>query len=247
MNNISDILKQTDYILERGFNKLNDTINSTMVSILKDGTKGKNITEVMLYNPTSGIYSYKFQPIYTATTQWTNQIVKDITNMLDNELRNLSNYLGIPIPRLNFIKEVQNNINNFSLQVPANVRQNFLNYVSRTVIEPTTEEMLFNISNMINKTMRQTELLMKESLAVNNRSFINKQYLKFETPDTLYQYTGAFDKRISKICAKLHSRIMTRKDWELIKPDIFTNGGHDNCRHSLDVVDMGDKTLKTPK
>lgn len=243
---VNNMLIGMDAIVNDGIVTLNKTINKTLVSILKSGTDG-NITEAMTLNPTSGIYSYKFQPIYTAVTDWNKQIVRDITKMLNSELDSLASYLNIEIPRINFIKEIQNNILNFSNQIPNNVRQEFLNYVSMTIIEPTTVEMLSDISNLIGKSLKQTDIIMRESLTVINRDFINKQYKKYETKETLYQFIGANDSKMSKDCAYHINMVKTRNQWESIKGDIFINGFHFQCRHSLVQVDIDDESLDKPK
>ena len=229
---MSDFLKKIDVILSSSFKNLEKITYDSLLNAIKKITNNK-ITKITKVSPLSPIYNLSTNKIEKAINLITKEMAKDITKLLDIELYQLSEFLGVEVPRLKFLQEVQQNMFNFTSQISQNVRNEFVNYLSVSYIQPSEKQLLEDLATLIQKSVSKTKRLVSEATAQMTREHINKTYQRSLKKEQLFEYVGADDKRTTAICKKHLGLRLTRKQWENIDSGIFIIGLHWGCRHAL--------------
>lgn len=237
---MSDFLIRLDSLFDKEFKKLEKSLKVTLLNSIKKKTNNK-IVEITKHNPTSPLFNLKFQELTTTTNTIVKNLVKNVTVMTETEIARVSQLLGVEIPRIEFMKNIQNNIYNFTNQIPAKVRGGFFDYVSISLVEPTTAAMEQSLANMIGKTVKQTNRLVSESITQMNREYTSNIYKKVLPERQLYEYVGPLDGSTSTICRTEIGNRRTMDEWLSAYPGIAIEGLHFGCRHWLVPVYKGEE------
>jgi len=167
-------------------------------------------------------------------------IKKDLKKYTSRELETLSSTLGVKLNKLNFIKLMDSTVDLGLTNLSNDIKRDLFNYTRLNYITDLDDKFLLDFSKKINKTLNETSSLLKETSIRTIRHTRKVVYEKYAEEGQLFMYVGASDSRNSDFCARYVGQIKNKQEWEAIKPDIFTAGGHYGCRHALVPVDSKD-------
>lgn len=175
-----------------------------------------------------------------------NSINRKTISIMEAQLSYIANKTGINIGRIAYIadyKQINNiYIDNLDQQAIDAINQNMGLYLYEDSKTAYT-----NVAQALNKSIAKTRILMSETLATTTRHITEKTYKKIEKDlanvkdkdgkpvKVKYEYVGPLDGKTSPCCKAKVGKIKTMKEWQAIKSDLFTNGCHFFCRHSLDI------------
>lgn len=219
-----DFLESIDKVISNTFS----LVKTPFFDSLKKALDNKNITPTNLDTKLTWIDKY--------THALENKLVKNLITLTDRQIEIYSKQLGIEIPRLEFLRDLKNNVYNLTSTLAPKIKNEIIDYLSYQMVRPSSKIDLIKLSENIEKSINQTQNLIKETNSVLNRDFINKQHLKLEKNFKVkYYYEGPNDSKMSDFCKLYYGKSFTRAEWEAIKSDIFTHGGHFGCRHYFRV------------
>ena len=171
-----------------------------------------------------------------------NTIDKKIIRTMEAHFRAIEAKTGISVGRVAFYADYktinQVFINNLDQQTIDAINQN----MAATLFD--TKQVNFNtVAASIGKSVNKTIGLFEEAINTTTRHITNNTYKKIEKSlekeaKVYYKYIGPFDAKISAICNSFYNKVLTRKEWEKLKHDIFVKGGHFKCRHSLEIAKL---------
>lgn len=174
---------------------------------------------------------------------------KKILNIIDDTLMAITDSTGVEIGNVVFYRDIKtlNNvyIGDLDNTIKTSVKQNIGSYM----FEDDMKKVIKSISGVIGKSIARTNQLMREALITYARKVADIAYNKVEASlakaqqVVVYIYQGVRDNKNSEFCAEHIGQKHTREEWLKIKSDIFINGGHFGCRHSLEIS----KVVKAPK
>ena len=108
-----------------------------------------------------------------------------------------------------------------------------------SLVDEDVKTITARLSAQIGKSIKQTGLLLKETMVLLNREQTTRVNNRLHK-DTKYEYAGVLDSHTSPICREFLAKDpMTMKEWKKLKSDVFINGGHPFCRHSLIIAEEG--------
>jgi len=180
----------------------------------------------------------KLMPIYM------NELNKEVKRLIEDSLLTLSYKTGVKLSSLLNYADIKTLNKVYIGGLDNKINEAIKQTIGAYIFEDDTNKVYQALANTINKNIKQTQILMQEALVTYTRKLNDLAYEKIERAfdrkgcEVLYQYTGVRDSRNSPFCAQHIGQIHTREEWVKIKSDIFINGGHFGCRHSLDIKEV---------
>jgi len=156
---------------------------------------------------------------------------------------------GIQKGRILFARDIKVINEIYIKDIDKKLEQVVLDNMSAMQFTADRDQVLVTVSNQIGKSIAQTRVLMEEALVTANRDISNRIFKNIEAGfekaggDSIicYEYSGVRDSLNRPFCAKYIGKVMTRKQWEAIEPNIFVRMGGWNCRHSMEIADCEEK------
>ena len=127
--------------------------------------------------------------------------------------------------------------------IDAALEQVILNQMTSLQFTTSKKQIAKTINNQINKSIRQTELLLEEALTLANRNISDLIYKNIEKnlkQTVYYEYAGVKDSRNSDTCRKYVGKIYTRAEWEALGIN-FVHMAHFGCRHAMEIAEKPKK------
>jgi len=241
MVDINNLLLEIDSILYNYFDSISPALTDIVVRKMSTG-KGiaHNIAKAKVTS--SLLHTSRFTKLKEINAMYSKFALKELVNTLNVSFDILDKQVGITTGRLEFLKEVKSTFRLLTKDIPADIHRVLINQVAINLVKDTKADTIRKLASSINKSMRQTEILLKETIVILSREHIHKIYKKLPKK-TLYSFVGVLDSRTSAICKDFLSQpAMTMQQWQTLKSDIFINGGHMNCRHLTVLAENDNKS-----
>lgn len=234
-------VEQIDKVIGSLFNKLNKTYHTEYTKLYKISRKYRDPNSKLKALISESKVFTKAKDLFLTTAD------KEIISIMESSLASISKKMGVSTGRIAYAADFKSIndifINNIDQQAKDAIMQNMginLYEDSKTAYS--------NVTKALGKSMAHSEFLLQETLVTTTRHITKLTYDKIEKDLSKYvvkyQYVGPSDSKTSDACNPLVGRTMTAKEWVAIKADIFTNGMHPRCRHSLDIQPIKKGDLK---
>jgi len=239
----ADFLKKIDEIIKKSIDKYSTALFTLVTKQIKKSTKEKNLsTAIVKLKPSDAIFS---EGSFTFLDKSILELQKIMNASLKREfgaaITEFEELYNVSIGRAKFYKEIGSLVDATTSQIPNAIFNDVLNAAMLTLTDAGDTAIVADLAAKISNSIRKSRVLLQETLAIANRNFRNETFKRIEKEGDLYLYAGPSDSKNVPPCTGWVGKTKTRKEWESLKADIFTNGGHFGCRHTLVLIPADEK------
>jgi len=229
-----DILKVLDSIIEKTIEQLPSLLEKKVEKLL-----GGKTALLTLDVDSKKLNEKAFDEMYGIIYDTVNQLNDKIITIVEKFFK--ENGVFIPKDELSeFYLEIKNNIKTFMNFIPNNIRQDVLSSVASTLTDTKVKDAAKSLSGKIGKSVKQSMLIINETIAQRVREKNYTTLKKISTKKTKWKFVHVKDSKNSPFCKKHGNAVHTEEEWIDIKSDIFIEGGHIGCRGIM-VIDYSEE------